>query len=243
MLQITRQFFQKGNAYTLPDPLPRRPGIILAVMLLAMSSGLVDAVVYMRHGHVFAYAMTGNLVLLGVAFASYNLHSILSHLAPVLGFACGVFIGKSLLRKFRPFALHLTLLLQIATLTLAGAFASRIPADLLVVCLAVSGAVIITVIRRAGEVAFNVTFMTGNLRAVFEGAFDTLWPSHATTHLTLGKQQFLIVGLTVIGFLGGAAIGSLSLQRLSDHTFWIADLLLIVAGWLIRRVQASEENS
>lgn len=227
----------------MPDPLPRRPGIILAVMLLAMSSGLVDAVVYMRHGHVFAYAMTGNLVLLGVAFASHNLHQILSHLAPILGFACGVFLGKLFLRKLRPFALHLTLLLQIAMLTLAGSFASRIPDDLLVIGLAISGAVIITVIRRAGEVAFNITFMTGNLRAVFEGAFDTLWPPPASVHHAPGRQQFLIVGLTVTGFLGGAAIGSLSLERLNDHTFWIASLLLVAAGWLIRRVQASEENS
>lgn len=227
----------------MPDPLPRRPGIILAVMLLAMSSGLVDAVTYMRHGHVFAYAMTGNLVLLGVACASRNLHHVFSHLAPMLGFACGVFLGKLLLRKLRPFALHLTLLFQAVMLCLAGAFAPHISNDLLIIGLAISGAVIITVIRRAGEVAFNITFMTGNLRAVFEGAFDSLWPPPASVHLAPSGQQFVIVGLTVTGFLAGAIIGSLSLERLNDHTFWIACLPLAAAGWLIRRVEASEETA
>lgn len=227
----------------MPDPLPRRPGNILAVMLLAMASGLVDAVVYMRHGHVFAYAMTGNIVLLGVAFASHNLHQVLGHLAPILGFAVGVFTGKLLLRTIRPFALHLTLLLQILGLTLAGLFASRLPDDLLVVALAIAGAIIITVIRRVGEVAFNITFMTGNLRAVFEGAYDTLWPPRTSNHLSPGRQQFLIVGLTVSSFLGGSALGALSLERLGDHTFWFADVLLMCAAWLMRHIQASAEPS
>jgi uncharacterized membrane protein YoaK (UPF0700 family) len=36
-------------------------------MLLATTGGLLDAVVYLNHGHVFANAMTGNVIFLGIA--------------------------------------------------------------------------------------------------------------------------------------------------------------------------------
>jgi uncharacterized membrane protein YoaK (UPF0700 family) len=43
-----------------PDALPD-------AMLLATTGGLLDAVVYLNHGHVFANAMTGNVIFLGIA--------------------------------------------------------------------------------------------------------------------------------------------------------------------------------
>lgn len=204
-----------------------------------MSSGLIDAVIYMHYGQVFAFAMTGNLVLLGVALSSRDSLQILRHFLPVAGFALGVFLGKLLLGRIRPQALRITLLLQMTLLAAAGAVASRIPSEVLVLALAITGAILITVIRRSGEIAFNITFMTGNLRSVFEGAFDALWSSPSSVH---GVEQFRIVGLTCAGFLAGAGIGSLSLRSLGDHTFWIADGLFITGAILIRRVQASEED-
>lgn len=74
-----------------------------------MSSGFIDAVVYTLHGHVFAYAMTGNLVLLGVALSTHHPSDIVRHLLPLVSFAAGVVLGKALLR-FRPaVSLHVTL--------------------------------------------------------------------------------------------------------------------------------------
>jgi uncharacterized membrane protein YoaK (UPF0700 family) len=46
-----------------PDPL------VLALVGLTFATGLVDAVSYLGLGHVFAANMTGNIVLLGFAFA------------------------------------------------------------------------------------------------------------------------------------------------------------------------------
>ena len=224
----------------MPEPLPRTPGIIAALILLATSSGLIDAVLYMRHGHVFAYAMTGNVVLLGVAISTGNLLEIGRHLSPILGFLCGVVAGKFMLRFHRAYSLPFAILLQVTLLTVAGSVASRLSSQLLVLGLAISGAVIITTIRRVGEIPFNITFMTGNLRSVFESAFDSVLPP-STAIPGKARQQFQIVGLACTGFLLGAALGAVSADRLQDHSFWIADLLFIAAGLLLRKVDTAAE--
>jgi uncharacterized membrane protein YoaK (UPF0700 family) len=205
-----------------------------------MSSGLVDAVVYILHGHVFAYAMTGNLVLLGVSVATRDAGEILRHLVPLLGFAAGVLAGKSMLRWRRPLVMPVTMLLQVAVLLLAGVFADRFASSALVIGLSTSGGMLITVLRKVGDVPFNITFMTGNLRSVVDGAFDVAFPPQDRSLALHGASQFRIVGLTCAGFLAGAALGATTAPRLGNHSFWIAALLFAVAGFLLRRADRSQ---
>jgi uncharacterized membrane protein YoaK (UPF0700 family) len=52
---------------------------------------LLDAVVYLNHGHVFVNAMTGNVIFLGIAAIGRNWGEIIPHLFPfegALGTAC-----------------------------------------------------------------------------------------------------------------------------------------------------------
>jgi uncharacterized membrane protein YoaK (UPF0700 family) len=225
----------------LPDPLPETPRIVAAIALLAMSSGLLDAVVYTQHGQVFANAMTGNLVLLGVLFLSPDRREIVRHLVPLAGFTAGVVFGKYLLRRHRSVSVVVALLLQTTVLCVAGFFARRVPSYGLVAVLSITGAVIITVIRKTGDVAFNITFMTGNLRAVIEGAFDALFPPPAPAPPSPGVRQFLIVGITCSGFLLGAVVGALSAQLIHERSFWISALLLVAAGSLLRQVNTAAD--
>jgi uncharacterized membrane protein YoaK (UPF0700 family) len=44
-----------------------RPAALPDALLLAATGGLLDAVVYLNHGHVFANAMTGNVIFLAIA--------------------------------------------------------------------------------------------------------------------------------------------------------------------------------
>ena len=224
----------------MPDPLPRTPGIIASLVLLATSSGLIDAVLYMRHGHVFAYAMTGNFVLLGIAISTGHVRDVVQHVSPIVGFFCGVLAGKFMLRFHRAYSLPFAILLQLILLTGAGFVASRLSSQVLVLGLAISGAVIITTVRRVGDIPFNITFMTGNLRSVFESAFDALVPT-STSAPGKAMQQFRIVGLACAGFLLGAALGAVCVDRLQDHTFWIADLLFLAAGLLLRNADTAAD--
>lgn len=226
----------------MPDPLPGAPKTLVAIALLAMAGGLLDAVIYTLHGQVFASAMTGNLVLMGLALMTHESHEIVRHAIPLCAFGGGVLAAKALLRFHRPLSLPLTLLLQITVLGVGGAFPHRIPSNVLVTFIAFTGAMQITVIRRADNIGFNTTFMTGNLRSVFEGAFDAVFPPlPGTAIVSGGRRQFEVVGLTCMGFLAGACAGAAAAPRLHDRSLWIAGLLLLAAGVLLRREEPEVE--
>ena len=65
--------------------------LYVAAFLYTTIGGYLDAYCYVTHGHVFANAQTGNIVLLGLALAEGNLAAALSHLPPLLTFTAGVF--------------------------------------------------------------------------------------------------------------------------------------------------------
>jgi hypothetical protein len=89
-------------------------------MLLAATGGLLDAVVYLNHGHVFANAMTGNIIFLGIAFLGHNWGDIVPHLVPLAGFFAGVLTSKHFRTSLGSRALLFGLALEIATIFVLG---------------------------------------------------------------------------------------------------------------------------
>ena len=70
--------------------------------LLAACGGFLDSFTYLGHGHVFANAMSGNVVLLGVNAASGKWSQSLAHLRPILAFLLGVAVAQCFrLPRFR----------------------------------------------------------------------------------------------------------------------------------------------
>jgi len=56
--------------------------------------GFLDAFTWVGHGHVFANAMTGNVVLLGVFATAGNWPQAWRHLPPIIAFICGVLTAR-----------------------------------------------------------------------------------------------------------------------------------------------------
>jgi uncharacterized membrane protein YoaK (UPF0700 family) len=71
-------------------PVPAPVGILLAMTAV---TGIVDAVSYLALGHVFTANMTGNLVLLGFAFAGASGLSISRSAAALIFFGAGAVLG------------------------------------------------------------------------------------------------------------------------------------------------------
>jgi uncharacterized membrane protein YoaK (UPF0700 family) len=73
----------------------------LPILLLGLTvlTGLVDAVSYLRLGHVFVANMTGNVVFLGFAAAGIKDFSVLSSLAAIASFLAGAWFGGILSRR------------------------------------------------------------------------------------------------------------------------------------------------
>src|SRR5450631_415231 len=63
------------------------------LLVLTMVTGLVDAVSYMRLGHVFVANMTGNIAFLGFAVADAKEFSIAATLTATVLFLAGAFVG------------------------------------------------------------------------------------------------------------------------------------------------------
>ena len=69
---------------------------VAALLLLTTVTGLVDAVSYLRLGHVFVANMTGNVVFLGFGVDSRSGLSVVASLVAIAGFVLGAFAGGRL---------------------------------------------------------------------------------------------------------------------------------------------------
>src|ERR1700743_3923862 len=75
-----------------PSPLDRRP-TVAALLALTVVTGLVDAVSYLRLGHVFGANMTGNVVFLGFSVDPHSGLSAVASLVAIAAFALGALGG------------------------------------------------------------------------------------------------------------------------------------------------------
>ena len=84
------------------DPTPQ-PTLLGLLMVLTMTTGVIDAVSFVGLGHVFTANMTGNVVFLGFALAGVEDLSVERSLLALVAFAAGAIVGGRLTnRSTRP---------------------------------------------------------------------------------------------------------------------------------------------
>jgi uncharacterized membrane protein YoaK (UPF0700 family) len=76
-----------------PAPGDRHGPLVPMMVALTLLAGLVDAVSYLRLGHVFVANMTGNVVFLGFALAGAGGLSVVASLLALGSFLLGAFAG------------------------------------------------------------------------------------------------------------------------------------------------------
>jgi uncharacterized membrane protein YoaK (UPF0700 family) len=212
-----------------PDALPD-------AMLLATTGGLLDAVVFLNHGHVFANAMSGNVIFLGIATLGQNWGDIIPHLVPLAGFFCGVLTSKHLRTRLGIRSVLLGLGLEIATIFALGWLPCNFPEIAFTGIIAYVAAIQVASFRRVGRFAYNSTFVTGNLRDVAEGLYDAIAPNSTPDTRENGLSQACHLGLICLCFLGGAILGAWAAPRFGNYSLWLAEpLLLAVAVLSFRR--------
>ncbi len=211
------------------DPQPDTPqsDTLVAATLLAATGGLLDAVVYLNHGHVFANAMTGNVILLGISTLSHDRLQAVRHLVPLIAFLGGVACSR-LLRALKPHRAALAVLtLEITVLFLAGFSSHALPDMLFTAIIAFVSAFQVSTFRIVGRFSYNSTFITGNLREVADsfvsGFID---PDAAERRRSLAKSRKLAIICSL--FLLGAMLGAWGAPRLGNRTLWLAEPMLIL---------------
>jgi len=84
----------KGR-WMMSDPHSRQPSCAVAAgSLLTVAGGAMDAWVYLAHGHVFANAQSGNVVLMAVSLARGDGSGAANHLPSLLAFVTGLLISR-----------------------------------------------------------------------------------------------------------------------------------------------------
>jgi uncharacterized membrane protein YoaK (UPF0700 family) len=100
-----------------PPPGDRHGPLVPMMVVLTLLTGLVDAVSYLKLGHVFVANMTGNVVFLGFALAGAGGLSATASLVALASFLLGAFAGGWLGSRH---AAHRGRLLRAATIVQAA---------------------------------------------------------------------------------------------------------------------------
>jgi uncharacterized membrane protein YoaK (UPF0700 family) len=219
---------------------PQDPSVQTAAlpdaMLLATTGGLLDAVVYLNHGHVFANAMSGNVIFLSIAIVGHDWGEIAPHLVPLAGFFAGVLTSKHLRIRLSFRSAFLGLALEIVAIFALGWLPGSFPEMAFTGIIAYVAAFQVASFRRVDRFAYNSTFITGDLRDTAEGLYDALDPNSAAETREKGLSQARALGLICLCFLAGAILGAWSAPRFGNHSLWLAEpLLLTVAVISFRR--------
>ena len=126
---------------TRPDPLP------MVLVVLTVTTGLVDAVSVLGLGRVFTANMTGNVVFLGFAAAGVPGFSVARALVSLAGFVVGAMLGghdgDELLGEMAPALARVTLERVAACAVLAGCRPEYFP-------------VVVAAVQAVLEPSFNV---------------------------------------------------------------------------------------
>jgi uncharacterized membrane protein YoaK (UPF0700 family) len=222
-----------------PQDTSPQPAALPDAMLLATTGGLLDAVVYLNHGHVFANAMSGNVIFLGIAIIGRDWGDIVPHLVPLAGFFAGVLTSKHLRTRLGIRSVLLGLALEIVAIFLLGWLPGSFPEMAFTGIIAYVAAFQVASFRRVDRFAYNSTFITGNIRDVAEGLYEALTPNSTPETREKGLSQARALSLICLCFLGGAILGAWSAPRFGNHSLWLAEpFLLTVAVLSFRRATA-----
>lgn len=203
-----------------------KPDTLISASLLATTGGLLDAVVYTLHGHVFANAMTGNVILLGVTAFSRDWMQAVRHLVPICAFLIGVAASRFLRLLPQFYASVAVLALEMLVLLAAGFAQPSFPEMLFTSIISFTSAFQVSTFRIVGRFAYNSTFITGNLRTAAEAFVNKFIDPDLSERPSEGakaRKLFIICSF----FLAGALLGAWAGPHLGNRTLWFAEPLLL----------------
>ena len=196
--------------------------------LLTFAAGLLDIYSYMIRGHVFANAITGNMVLLGMNLAEGEWLKCGKYLFAISAYGAGILVANLIHERIHPpWGLswkQAVLFLEIAVL-LPVAFIPSGDWNLLVngmisfVC-----AMQAIAFRHVHGLPFVSTTCTGNLRSGTSALFSGLF-HHDPDEIIKARHYYFVIG----SFVLGAFIGAFIFRNASPYeVFGIPAVLFVV---------------
>lgn len=204
-------------------PVPGDIGVASAVVLTAVG-GYIDAYLFLHH-HVFAFAQTGNVVLLAIAMVQHQ--SWTHYLWPLLAYVAGVAAAQGL-RAARPTlprgSILAVMIIQVVAFAALALVPSTARAAVFTVPLSFIGGARMDLFRSAGGHTFVSIATTGNLMRFVQSLGAVLQERSA-----LRWQQVGVSSLVVFAFVGGALAGAAASVALGPAALWGAVALELAA--------------
>ena len=199
---------------------------LLIGILLAIAGGFLDSYTYQLHGHVFANAQTGNLVLLGIQMANGHFLSALYYLIPMIAFMAGILLTELMKRhgNFRWILWqHLALCLETTVLFGIGFLPLSLPDSIVNITVSFVCAVQVNSFATLHGGSYATTMCTGNLRSGARCFFHFLVEKDQES----GKQSLRY--FTIIAcFCGGAALGVFLSALWLEKAVWVCCGIFLV---------------
>jgi uncharacterized membrane protein YoaK (UPF0700 family) len=177
-----------------------------ALIVLTVTTGMVDAISYLRLGHVFVANMTGNVVFLGFALGGAHEISALGSIVAMASFLVGALAGGKLVRQSTS---NVDLLLQASIAKFILAFAALVASIFVTVAAATPAGYAITALL---ALAMGIQNAAVRKMAIpdFTTTVLTLTMTGIAADLTAGTDaKFARRATSIVSMFGGALIGAL----------------------------------
>ncbi|HVW47444.1 MAG TPA: YoaK family protein [Solirubrobacterales bacterium] len=201
------------------------------LLVLTLTTGVIDAACYLGLGRVFAANMTGNIVLLGFGIAGSSGLPVVAPLVSLFAFLAGAVVGGRMAAMLPPKEAHLAraMLIEIGLIGFATLLAivfdiapDRFSGDLIIGLLAFAMGVRNATVRRLKVADLSTTVLTMTLTGL---AADSQLAGGAGTG---GPRR----GGAVASMLVGAVVGAL-LVKVDLALVLLAAALLTLVTWLV----------
>jgi uncharacterized membrane protein YoaK (UPF0700 family) len=202
--------------------------------LLAAAGGFLDGFTYLLHGHVFANAMTGNVVLLGINCFSGSWHTALRHIPPIIAFVAGVAVAQAMQERSKrrgdATSYAPVLLLEITVLLILSLLPSTTKDILFTISIAFAASVQVQTFRKVNGRSYNSTFTTGNLRTLSEAAVAWSLGGHNQSSARTVRDFSVIC----VAFLLGAIAGGYTAPAFGNRALWCDIALLVLVTLAVK---------
>jgi uncharacterized membrane protein YoaK (UPF0700 family) len=201
--------------------------------VLMLATGFVDAYTFLRHGHVFAQAMTGNLVLIAIGASDPSIVAFWRPLVSYLAFVLGVVAVWAWSRRQDPGLPRAgpqlaTLGLQVVVLAVVGFLTGGGVASVVITAvISFASGMQIAAFRDVGGASFTTTVMTTNSMKTVNAALNAVTSADAESRAVARAS-----GTALACFVAGAFVGAFLSTHLGDRAAWVDAALFAVAGVL-----------
>lgn len=211
---------------------------LLAACMLSAAGGFTDVYSYLFRGGVFANAVTGNLVIIGLRFATGDLRGAAHGACAVFAYGVGVVFADVIHARYanvRRMGWHQVVLWVESALLLLVACLPNGPWDFAVAAvISFVCAMQVQTFRRVRGLPFASTMCTGNLRSGADAAYG--WFRGTDPN---GFAKACHYALIIVCFVFGAVMGAVLMRNIGVGAFVCVPLSLLIVSTLVHRRPAA----